>query len=222
VLPELQKGQAEDIRSFVPLAFVGEQPMAITVTGDNPAKTLPELLALAKRTLGGLNCAVSTRGGLSHLSAEALKTAADIELTFIHYPGTSQALSDVIAGRVPIVVDSLSAMLGPATSGQVRILATAGPTRLPKLPDVPSVAETLPGFAAAGWLTLVAPPGTPPDLVHRIGEDARAVLTDATVATRLEESGTFPRAMTDAQLSAFIDAERRKWAPVVQKFGVGN
>jgi tripartite-type tricarboxylate transporter receptor subunit TctC len=219
VLPELQKAQADDIRAFVPIVLVGEQPMAVAATADSPAKTLPDLIALAKRTPGGLNCAVSTRGGLSHLTAASLSGAANMELTFVHYPGTSQALSDVIAGRVPMVVDSLSAMVGPAAAGQIRILATAAPTRLPKLPDVPTADETLPGFAATAWLAFVAPTGTPTDLTQSIGEDVRAVLADAAVAARLEESGTFPRAMTNDQLTAFIDAERQKWAPVVQKFG---
>src|SRR5262245_30883805 len=102
VLPELQKAQADDIRAFVPIAFIGEQPMAIAATADGP-RTLPDLMTLARRTPEGLNCAVSTRGGLSHLTAAAFGGAANIALTFVHYPGTSQALSDVIAGRVPMV-----------------------------------------------------------------------------------------------------------------------
>lgn len=222
VLPELQKAQAEDIRGFVPIAFVGEQPMAIVATADSPATTLAELLALARRTDGGLNCAVSTRGGLSHLTMEAFKAAAGIALTPIHYPGTSQALSDVIAGRVPMVIDSLTAFLGPAASGQVRLLATASPRRLARMPDLPIANETVPGFVATAWLALVAPAGTSADLTQRISADVAAVVADPAVAARLDESGTFPRAMTTAELATFIDAERQKWAPVVQRYGGGN
>jgi len=97
VLPELQKSLRDDVAGFVSVAFVGETPMAIAVPANSPAGSFPALLELAKTTAGGLNAAVSTRGGLSHLSAEALRKAAEIDFTFVHYPGTAQALTDVIA-----------------------------------------------------------------------------------------------------------------------------
>jgi tripartite-type tricarboxylate transporter receptor subunit TctC len=219
-LPELQKAQAAAIASFVPISFVGEQPMAVAVNANLEAKSFPQLLDAIKRTSGGFNCAVSTRGGLSHLSGEALREAADVEMNFVHYPGTAQALSDVISGRVPVLIDSLSAFIGPANGGQIRILAVASAQRLKTMPQVPAVSETLPGFEATAWLALVAPPGTPAPLADKIANDVGAVLDDTAVVGRLEELGTFVRRMSPSELAGFIKAQRAKWSPVVQKFGV--
>jgi tripartite-type tricarboxylate transporter receptor subunit TctC len=220
VLPELQKALASEVKAFVPVAFIGETPMAIAVSAKTPANSLQELLTLAKKTDGGLNCAVSTRGGLSHLSAESLKASSKAEMTFVHYPGTAQALTDVIADRVPIVVDSISAILGPASGGQVRILAVASPARLRSRPDLPTAAETLPGFEATAWFALVAPAGTSPGIVRQIGKDVDAVLQEPAVRARLEELGTFPRSMSAQDLGTFIETQTQKWAPIVR--GVGG
>lgn len=221
-LPLLQPAQAASIDAFVPIAFVGEQPMAVAVGADQRAKTFSELLAAIRGTKGGLNCAVSTRGGLSHLSAESLKAAAGVDMNFIHYPGTAQALSDVIGGRVPVVVDSLSAFVGPAAGKQIRILAVASAQRLKKFPDIPTAAETLPGFEATAWLALVAPPGTPAEITQQIGRDVDAILADASVVARLEDVGTFARPIKTSELPGFIKAQREKWLPVVQKYGVAQ
>lgn len=221
-LPLLQPAQAASVDAFVPVAFLGEQPMAVAVGADQPAKTLRELLDSIRATKGGLNCAVSTRGGLSHLSAESFKAAAGVDMNFIHYPGTAQALSDVIGGRVPVVVDSLSAFVGPAAGKQIRILAVASGERLKKMPEIPTAAETLPGFEATAWLALVAPPGTPAEISQKIGRDVDAILADAAFVTRLEEVGTFARPIKAADLPTFIKAQREKWLPVVQKYGVAQ
>ncbi|MCK9908452.1 tripartite tricarboxylate transporter substrate binding protein [Microbacteriaceae bacterium K1510] len=221
-LPLLQPAQAASIDAFVPVAFVGEQPMAVAVAADQPAKTFAELLATMRATKGGLNCAVSTRGGLSHLSAESLKATAGVDMNFIHYPGTAQALSDVIGGRVPMVVDSLSAFVGPVAGKQIRILAVASTQRLKKMPEIPTAAETLPGFEATAWLALVAPPGTPAAITQQIGRDVDAILANASVVARLEEVGTFARPITASELPNFIKAQREKWLPVVQKYGVAQ
>ena len=220
VLPELQKQLAADINAMAPIAFIGETPMAIAVSAKSPARSVAELVALSRATAGGLNCAVSTRGGLSHLSGEALREASKADLTFINYPGTSQALTDVIADRVPVIVDSISALLGPASGGQIRILATAGASRLKALPDVPSANETLPGFEATAWFALVAPAGTDAALVEKASGDVNAALQDPSLVKRLEETGTFTRRMDASQLKAFIDVQKRRWSPVVQKFGL--
>jgi tripartite-type tricarboxylate transporter receptor subunit TctC len=222
VLPEVKKEQAASVEAFVPIAFIGEQPMAIAVGRANEAKSLAELLEFARRAPGGPNCAVSTKGGLSHLTGEALREKAGIDLSFVHYPGTAQALTDVIAGRVPIVVDSLSALVGPAAGGEIRILAVASAARLPSFPDIPTVAETLPGFEATAWLALVAPPGTPRDLAGRIGHEADAVLDDPAFVAKLKETGTFVRRRPTSELSDFIASERAKWSPIVQRYGASQ
>lgn len=219
VLPELQKNLAADINAMVPIAFIGETPMAIAVSAKSPVRSLAELFALSKTTAGGLNCAVSTRGGLSHLSAEALREASRSDLTLVNYPGTAQALTDVIADRVPVIVDSISALVGPASGGQIRILATAGPSRLKAFPDIPAANETLPGFVATAWFALAAPAGTDAEIIRKATADVNAVLQDPGLAQRLEEIGTFARQMNAAELKNFIEAQKLRWSPVVQKFG---
>jgi tripartite-type tricarboxylate transporter receptor subunit TctC len=219
VLPEIKKEQAASVGAFVPIAFVGEQPMAIAVGRTNEANTLDELVAFARRTPGGLNCAVSTRGGLSHLTGEAFHEKAGIDLSLVHYPGTAQALTDVMAGRVPILVDSLSALVGPAAGGEIRILAVASAARLESLPNVPAVAETLPGFEATAWLALVAPPGTPRGLADRIAREVDEVLGDPAFIAKLKETGTFARHRPTSELPAFIAAEREKWSRIVKQYG---
>ena len=220
VLSEIQKNLAADITAMVPIAFIGETPMAIAVSAKSPVRSLAELFALSKTTAGGLNCAVSTRGGLSHLSAEALREASQSDLTFVNYPGTAQALTDVIADRVPVVVDSVSALIGPASGGQIRILATAGPSRLKALPDIPAANETLPGFEATAWFALTAPAGTDAEIIRKVTDDVGSVLQDPSLAKRLEEIGTFTRQMSSADLKEFIESQKVRWNPVVQKFAM--
>lgn len=220
VLPELQKNLAADINAMVPLAFVGETPMMIAVSTKSPAKSLAELFALSKSTVGGLNCAVSTRGGLSHLSAEALREASQADLTLVNYPGTAQALTDVIADRVPVIVDSISALLGPASGGQIRILATAGPSRLKALPEIPAANETLSGFEATAWFAIAAPAGTDAEIVQKITADVGSVLQEPDLARRLEEIGIFTRQMNLAELKTFIEGQKARWISVIQKFGM--
>lgn len=220
VLPEIQKSLGDDVAGFVPVAFVGETPMAAAVSAKAQPETIPALLELARTTPGGLNAAVSTRGGLSHLSAEALRKAAGIELTFVHYPGTAQALTDVIADRVPLIVDSISALMGPAAGKQIRILGVASPARLKALPEVPALSEVLPGFEATAWFALVAPAGTPRSITDQIGKEVEAELRNPDVAKRLEKIGTFPRDVTPDTLAAFIQAQKAKWEPVVRGSGL--
>jgi len=220
VLPEIQKNLAADISTIVPIAFVGETPMAIAVSAKTPARSLAELFVLSKNIAGGLNCAVSTRGGLSHLSAEALREASQSDLALVNYPGTAQALADVIADRVPVIVDSISALIGPASSGQIRILAIASPSRLKIFPDIPAAAETLPGFEATAWFALAAPAGTDADIIRKTTVDVNAVLQDPALAKRFEEIGTFTPRMNSAEVKDFIDAQKVRWTSIVQKFGI--
>lgn len=219
VLPEIQKNSAADVNSLVPVAFVGETPMAVAVSAKAPVNSLSELFALTKKTAGGLNCAVSTRGGLSHLSAEALREASKSDMTFINYPGTAQALTDVISDRVPVIVDSISAILGPASGGQLKVLAVAGPSRLKSIPNVPTVSETLPGFEATAWFALVVPAGTVPEIAGQIGNDVGAILQDPALIARLEEIGTFTRNIKPDALKGYIDAQKDRWNPIVRNFG---
>ena len=163
---------------------------------------------------------MSTRGGLSHLTGEYLKAASGMDLAFINYPGTAQTLTDIVGGRVPMSVESLSALIGPATGGEIRILAVASAHRLPTLPKVPTVAETVPGFEATAWFVLVAPKGTPPDVVDKISKDVHAILSENAIRDQMLKLSTFIKDVPLPELPAFIAAQRKKWSPIVEKFAV--
>jgi tripartite-type tricarboxylate transporter receptor subunit TctC len=221
-LPEIRKDIAESIASFAPISFIGEQPMAVAVPAGSGIKTMADLAEAAKKTPQGLNCAVSTRGGLSHLTGESLRAASGMNLVFVNYPGTAQALTDVVGGRVPVLVDSLSALIGPAAGGQIRIIGVGSSKRLPIMKDVPTIAETVKDFEATAWFALVAPQGTPKTVVDKVSTNVKTILADRTVAEKMLKTSTFIKDISADKLPAFIAAERAKWSPVVRKFAVSK
>src|SRR6516162_9728782 len=173
VLPQTQRNLSFNVNDFVPVGFVAEAPMAIAVSPTLPVSNVSELIALSKKQPGGLNAAVSFRGGMPHLTTELFASRSGAALTSVHYPGSAQSVSDVISGRVQVITEGLG---GPVGSGQVKLLGIASHHRLATRPDLPTVAETLPGFAASGWYVLVAPRGTQAPLVQKLNEDVRTVL----------------------------------------------
>jgi tripartite-type tricarboxylate transporter receptor subunit TctC len=214
VLPETHKGLPFDVHQFTPIGFVGEVPMGIAVSRDLPVNSLQELIALSKQTPGGLNVAAAFRGSLPDLTTELFRARSGAALTAIHYPSSAQAMTDIMSGRVPVLIEGLG---GPLGTGQVKLLAIAAPERLRSHPDVPAIAETLAGFAASGWYVLVAPPHTPSALAMKINSDLRAVLADPEVAERFAELNTTTRDYSPEQLAEFIRSEQRLWTPVVQR-----
>jgi len=182
----------------------GRQVLALGVT------TLPDFIALAKSRPGEISYAATGRGTLSHLAGEALQQRADIKLLMVPYlGGTAQALNDVIVGRVPMVIDGYPPLAGALQAGAIRALAVGSTARLPEFPDLPSAAETLPGFNVRGWLALVAPVGTPDAIVRKLSDDLSAAVTDPATKTKLETTGNYPHPMTPAELLAFIHAEQQ-------------
>src|SRR5262245_35072415 len=205
-------------RDFVPIGFMGEQPFFISVAPSLGVATLPEFIALAKRRPGEISYAATGRGTLSHLAGEALQLKAGIKLLMVPYVGgTAQALNDVIAGRVPMVIDGYSALAGVIQGGGVKAMAVGSTQRLPDFPDLPTVAETLPGYNARGWLALVAPVGTPDAIVRKLSDDLSAAVTHPATKTKLETTGNYPHPMTPAELLAFIHAEQQMWKPVLEQ-----
>jgi len=214
VLPQLQPNLAVNVDEFVPIGFVGEVPMAVAVTPTLAVNSLPELIAHSKSQPGGLNVAMPFRGGIPHLTTELLRSRSGANLTYVFYPGAPQAVSDVLSGRVPVVIEGLG---GPLATGQFKLLAVASRERLEWRPNLPTVAETLPGFAASGWFALVAPPGTPESIVRKISEDLQTVLARPDVRQRFRDFSLSSRTMSRSQLAEFIDSERKLWKPVIKQ-----
>jgi tripartite-type tricarboxylate transporter receptor subunit TctC len=205
-------------RDFVPVGFVGEQPFFLSVVTSLGVTTLPDFIALAKKRPGELSYAATGRGTLSHLAGEALQQRSGIKLLMVPYTGgTAQALNDVIAGRVPMVIDGYPPLAGALQAGAIKALAVGSTARLSDFPDLPIAAETLPGYNARGWLALVAPVGTPDAIVRKLSDDLRAAVSDPATKTKLETTGNYPHPMSPAELLAFIHAEQQMWKPVLEQ-----
>jgi tripartite-type tricarboxylate transporter receptor subunit TctC len=205
-------------RDFLPIGYTAEQPMSVGVSPVLGIKTLPELIALAKKQPDKISYAVSGVGRLTHLTGELLQMRAGIKLQMVPYKGgSSQSLADVVAGRIPMVIEGYSGLAGAYQSGQLKPLAIASSNRLPDLPNLPTVAETLPGFAAAGWQVVVAPLGTPEAIIRQVSDDLRKVLVKPEIKDKLAARGTYVRPMTIAEAQAFVAGEQKQWKPVLEK-----
>jgi tripartite-type tricarboxylate transporter receptor subunit TctC len=222
VLPEIQRNLPFDVNEFVPIGFVGEQPYAILASSKLGVSSLPELIALSKVQPGGLNSVAGTHGGLQHMTVEWFRSRSGANLNMVHYPGTAQALNDVITGRVPVMVQTLMPIAGVIAAGEVKLLAIAASARLATHPDIPTVSETIPGFISGGWSILVAPHGTPPDIVRKVNDDLRTVLARPELIKKFEEFGTVTRPMSPQELAAFVRSERDVWGPVVRQIGIAQ
>jgi tripartite-type tricarboxylate transporter receptor subunit TctC len=205
-------------RDFLPIGYTAENPMFFAVNPSLGISTLPELIAAAKKDPGKISIAVTGVGRLTHLTGLVFQERANINLLPVPYNGgPAAALADVAGGRVSMIIEGYSGIVGSVKAGQVKLIAVASPERLPQFPDVPTVAETIPGFAASGWQVLVAPLGTPAPIISKVSVDLAKVVSDPDFKKRLGNIGSYSRAMTPEQVLAFVQKEQDTWLPVLQK-----
>jgi tripartite-type tricarboxylate transporter receptor subunit TctC len=205
-------------RDFIPIGYTAENPMFFAVNPSLGITTLPQLIAAAKKDPGKISIAVTGVGRLTHLTGLLFQERADISLLPVPYNGgPAAALADVASGRVAMIIEGFSGIVGAVKAGQVKLIAVASPERLPQFPDVPTVAETIPGFAARGWQVLVAPLGTPKPIVDKVSVDLAKVVNDPAFKGRLANIGSYSRAMTPDEVLAFVQKEQDTWLPVLQK-----
>ncbi len=208
-------------RDFLPIGFIAEQPMFIAVDPKSGITSLPQFIDRAKKAPGTLSIAVSGIGRMTHLTGLLLQEKAGIKLIPVPYNGgPSAALSDVASGRVNMIIEGYPGIIGAVNAGQVKLIAVAAPQRLPEFPDLPTVAETIPGFAAAGWLIVAAPVGTPKPIVDKVSADLTTALNDPDVKKKLLATGSYAHAMTPDQTLAFVDKEQETWFPVLKSIPV--
>jgi tripartite-type tricarboxylate transporter receptor subunit TctC len=219
VLPELQHDLPFDVGNFVPIGFVAEQPYTLIVSNLLNVKSVAELIEYSKKQPDGLDSVAGTLGGLQHMTVEAFRARSGAKLNMIHYPGAAQASDDVISGRVPMMMQTVAPVAGIIASGQVKLLAVASATRLPTYPNTPLISDTVPGFVSSGWSILVAPQGTPSDIVHKINSDLRSVLTTPEVVKKLESLGNYTRPLGPLELAEFVSKERATWGPIARLVG---
>jgi tripartite-type tricarboxylate transporter receptor subunit TctC len=205
-------------RDFLPIGYTAENPMFLAVNTSLGVTTLPQLIALAKKEPGKISIAVTGVGRLTHLTGLVLQDRADIKLLPVPYNGgPAAALADVAGGRVSMIIEGYSGIVGSVKAGQVKLIAVASAERLPQFPDLPTVAETIPGFSATGWQVLLAPLGTPQPIISKVSADLAKVVSDPDFKKRLGNIGSYSRAMTPEQVLAFVQKEQDIWLPALQK-----
>jgi tripartite-type tricarboxylate transporter receptor subunit TctC len=203
-------------RDFVAVGSLGGAPMFITAAPWLQVKTLPEFIAVAKKRPGELAYGTNGPGRLTHLTGELLQDRAGIKLLMVPYSGgTPQVLNDMMGKRIALALDSYSGVAGAIEAGNAIPLAVASPKRMALIPDLPTVAETLPGYESEGWQILVAPVGTPDAIVQKINAALVKAMSDPGVDERLERLGRDHPPMSPAETLAFVQREQAKWSPIL-------
>ncbi|XQM38156.1 Extra-cytoplasmic solute receptor [Cupriavidus sp. H19C3] len=205
------------LKSFTPISLVANVPHVLVVNPSVPAKSVKELIALAKSRPGQLSAASQGNGTLSHLELELLKTTAGIDMAHIPYKGSSNAMTDLLAGNVSVFFDSVASSMPFVKKGQLRALAVVSPTRLPMSPDIPTFAEAgLPGFEARNWFAVVAPAGTPPDIVNLLNAHIAKAVAAPDMVQRMAAQGAIMEASSPEQVTALIKSDLAKWGKVIR------
>jgi tripartite-type tricarboxylate transporter receptor subunit TctC len=208
-------------KDFEPISVIGRQTNVLYVHPSVPAKTLPEFIAYAKANPGKLSFASGGIGTPAHLAGELLKTEAKIEMTHIPFRGTGPAVQNVIGGHVPAAFNPPSPLIPHIQAGTIRAIAISSLTRTPALPDVPTIAELgFPGFEADTWHALVAPAGTPKEVIATLHRAVVATLQDADVRKIFADQGVEILGNTPEEFRTYLKAEIPKWARVVKAAGV--
>ncbi len=211
----------DPIKDYEPVTLVGSIPMVVVVHPAFPAKSIAELVALAKQKPGEIPYASAGNGTTNHLAVELFKVQTGIDLLHVPYRGNPLAILDVIGGRVPVFFDFVLTGLPHVREGKVRALATTGAKRSPVMPDVPTVIEAgVPGFEAATWFGIYAPAKTPREIVEKLNREVLAILALPAVKERLGALGVDIIAQGPVELAAITRADFAKWGPIVEKAGI--
>ena len=203
---------------FVHVAGVANAPYVLIVPLSFPAKSVPEFIAYAKANPGKISMASGGKGSSSHIFGELFKSMAGVEI--VHVPYRANYMPDLMAGEVHMAVNPMPQALELIRSGKIRALGVTTKARQASLPDVPTVAEFVPGYEAIGWYALAAPKGTPPEIVDKLNTTMSASATDPKFKARLADLGVEPMPMKPAEFSRFVAAETDKWTKVIKAAGV--
>jgi tripartite-type tricarboxylate transporter receptor subunit TctC len=205
-------------RDFTAVGYTVDQPLAITVSPSLGVKTLPELIELAKKKPGELSYAVTGVGRLTHLTGELLQMRTGIKLQMVPYTGNSaQAIADVYAGRIPIMIEGYTGLQPAIQSGQLVALAVGAGKRLPSAPNLPTISEIVPGMVASGWQAVLTQNGTPAPIIAKANEGLNTALNMASVKDALSNRGSFARPMSPTEVTKFIADQQTLWKPAIER-----
>jgi tripartite-type tricarboxylate transporter receptor subunit TctC len=208
------------LRDVAPVAGIMRVPNVMEVNPEVPAKTVAEFIAYAKANPSKINWATSGNGTSVHLSGELFKMMTGVDLTHIPYKGSAPALTDMIAGTVQVIFDNMPPSLPHIRAGKLRALAVTTNIRSDALPDVPTVAETVPGYEASAFYGMAVPKGTPPEIIDKLNKEVNAALADPKIKARLAELGGMLIPGTPAEFGKLVSDETDKWAKVIKTGGV--
>lgn len=203
------------VRDFTPIIHVGNAPSIMLVPNNSPARTVKEWIELARKNPGKLNYASSGNGTIVHLTAELFKAQAGLFILHIPYKGTALAIPDLITGNLDVLFDSLPTGLPHVREGRLRALGVTSAKRTPLAPDLPAIAEVLPGFESNTWFGLYGPKGLPADVQVKINKAMNLALADADIKDRLARLGIEPVGGTSQQFAAMATADKDKWKRII-------
>jgi len=208
-------------KDLVGVSLMGVSPLVAAVANNAPFKNTKELIAYAKANPGKVSFASSGSGSAAHLTSELMKTLTKTYMVHIPYRGATPALTDLLGGQVPLFLDPPPNLIQPAKAGRLRLIGVASDKRLPILPDVPTFVEQgIPGLLGSTWASMIAPAGTPRDIVKRMSEAVNSIIQSDETRAKLEAMGTFAEGTTPEACDAFIAAETTKWGKVIRDAGV--
>jgi len=208
------------LRDFAPVAGTFQVPNVLEVHPSVPVKTVPEFIAYAKANPGTLNFASGGIGASQHMAAELFKFMTGIDMKHVPYRGSAPALIDLLSGQVQVMFDLLPASIGYIRSDKLRALAVTTAQKSEALPELPSIGEFVPGYEASTWNGVVAPKGTPPDVIEKLNGAINSALADPTIKARLADLGAAPLIYSPAEFAKFSADEVAKWAKVIKFAGI--
>ncbi|MET4151831.1 tripartite tricarboxylate transporter substrate binding protein [Bradyrhizobium barranii] len=206
-------------KAFAPIALIASVPIVLVVNPSVQAKNVGELIALAKAKPGSLNFGSSGIGSTNHLAGELLKSMAGVDIVHVPYRGAAPAMNDLLAGQIPFMFDNMPAVLPQVQGKAINAIAVAGAKRAEALPDVPTVADTIPGFEASSWFGLVAPAKTPAPALAKLSGELETILKMPDVKKRLAELGAEPGTVFGDAFGQFMTDETAKWGKLVKASG---
>jgi tripartite-type tricarboxylate transporter receptor subunit TctC len=210
----------DTFKDFTPISLLASSPNILLVRADSPFKSLGDVIAQARSKPGSLSFGHAGNGTSTHLAGELLKNLAKIDISGIPYKGGAPAINDLLGGQIPMSFNNGPESVGQIEAGTVRALAVTTASRAPFLPDVPSMAETVPGYDTEVWWGLLGPAGMPPDLVAKLSHDFVAALNTDPVKQRLAKLGASPIGSSPEQFDAKVRADYKKWGPIIEAAGI--
>ena len=209
----------DSVKDFAPIGFVGYTPLILVANPSVPAKDVKELIVLAKARPGQLNFAIGAVGSSLHMAGEAFKMQSGVDIVNIPYKGTAPAVQDLLAGQVQLMFAAVGNVKAHIQAGKLKALGVTTATRLPVFPEVPAIAEALPGYESSAWFGLFGPARLPADVSRKLSDAARRALQQPDMLRRLDTEGAIPVGNSPEQFAAFVQSEIPRWAKVVKFSG---